>query len=97
MTTLLIDTNDKEKIQEFLAIGINNFNLKTKIQETQNEGKTSLSSSLNEQIKNAKSINTQKAKEFKSALEGLNNLMDSEKSHLTTNQARENYFSSEHK
>lgn len=92
MTTLQIDTDDKNVIEEIKRFAMQKFHFKVEIAENNT---SALSSYVETRIKNAKSTNTQKAKQFKNALENLHSLMDSDKIHLSLNQAKENYFTSQ--
>jgi len=96
MTNIQILDNDFETIQKYIALGREKFNLtinvekkfKTPIQKKQK----SLSSMLDRQIRNAKSINTAKAIKIKTAMEELNTLLDADKKHLSIAEAKEQYF-----
>jgi predicted Zn-dependent protease len=99
MTTLhIINSVDQNKIQEFINLGISKFNFElkieqdTKIQEQPQRKYKSLSNSLDKQIRNAKSVNTQKADKLKKAMENLNNLVSSTTKNLTLEEAKEQYF-----
>ena len=99
MTTLhIINSVDKNKIQEFINLGISKFNLEFKIEGdiiAQNQPQRkykSLSSKLDKQIRNAKSVNTKKADKLKKAMENLNNLISPTTKNLTLEEAKEQYF-----
>lgn len=91
MITLQIDTNDKKKIEEFLALGVSRFDFKIKITSENNPKTNKISSHIDQKIKSSKPINTQKSKRFISAIDGLNALMDPKKTHLSLEQAKEKF------
>ncbi len=92
MTILQIDTDDRNKIDEFITLALKKFNFKIKIKDEVKTRKRPISSYLDTKIKNAESINTKKAEEIKEALNGLNTLVDSKNLNLSVSQAREQYF-----
>jgi len=99
MTTLhIINSTDQNKIQEFINLGVNQFNFElkieqdTKIQEQSQKKHKGLSNILDTQIRNAKSVNTQKAIKLKKAMENLNKLISSTTKNLTLEEAKEQYF-----
>ncbi|MBS9782546.1 MAG: hypothetical protein KGV43_01945 [Arcobacter sp.] len=92
MTTFTIDTDDKTKIDEFISLAFEKFNFKIKIKEEVKPRRKTISSYIDNEIKNSKSINTKKAKELKNALNGLDKLMDKKNKNLSVNQAKEQYF-----
>lgn len=97
MTTIYIDSEDKSKIQEFLDLAIKTFHFKVEVAQNSvnhfRKHKT-ISSDLDEQIRSAKSNNSNKAEKLKIAMEGLHNLLDPSKIKLSINEAKEEYFSS---
>lgn len=96
MTTVYIDTDDKNKIQEFLNFAMQKFHFKIEVaQETINERKhKSLPNDLDQLIRSAKSTNTAKAEKLKTAMEGLHGLLDPAKMNMSVNEAKEEYFNS---
>lgn len=95
MTTLQIFTDDKKKIEEFLALAISKFDFKVKIADEQsfkNTKQNEISTKIDQQIKNAKVINTKKAEYFISAVEKADKFIDQEKAKLSLNEAKEQYF-----
>ncbi len=92
MTTLQIDTDDRTKIDEFISLAFEKFDFKIKIKEEVKSRKKTISSYIDNEIKNAKSVNTKKAKELKNALSELDKLMDKKNKNLSINQAKEQYF-----
>jgi predicted enzyme involved in methoxymalonyl-ACP biosynthesis len=96
MTTVYIDTDDKNKIQEFLNFAMQKFHFKIEVaQESINQRKyKSLPNDLDHLIRSAKSTNTAKAQKLKTAMEGLHELLDSTKMNMSINEAKEEYFNS---
>lgn len=82
MTTLQIYTDDKKKIEEFLALAINKFDFKIKIADEnsfKNIKQNEISTRIDQQIKNTKVKNTKKAQHFISAIEKSSKFIDQKK------------------
>ena len=95
MTTVYIDSDDNNKIQEFLTMAIQKFHFKVEIaQDSANNIRKhkSVQSELDMLIRSAKPTNTAKAQKLKSAMEGLHSLLDHSKMNLSINEAKETYF-----
>ncbi|PID47424.1 MAG: hypothetical protein CR967_04300 [Proteobacteria bacterium] len=92
MIVLEVDTNDKSKIDEFISFAIEKFNFKIKVSDEQKVHKKSLGISLDEKIKSSRSINSKQAYKVKTAINGINSLMDPNKINLSLAQVKEQYF-----
>lgn len=97
MTTVYIDTDDKNKVQEFLNFAMQKFHFKIEVaQDSVNNFRKhkSIPSDLDKLIRSAKPTNTVKAQKLKNAMEGLHGLLDPSKMNLNINEAKEAYFNS---
>lgn len=97
MTTVYIDSDDNNKIQEFLTLAMQRFHFKIEVvQDGVNNFRKHkpIQSDLDKLIRSAKPTNTEKAKKLKNAMEGLHGLLDPLKMNLSINEAKEAYFNS---
>lgn len=97
MTTVYIDSDDRNKIQEFLDLAMQKFHFKVKVAPLENREYRSISNDLDKQIRSAKSTNTAKAQKLKDAMEGLHDLLDPSKINLSVGEAREEYFNAKNR
>lgn len=96
MTTLQIDSNDKNVIAEIKSFVMQKLHVKVQIiNDVEPQRKTkSLSNTLDQQIKNTEFTNTAKANKIKEAMEGLNAMLDTQTKNLSPEEAKEQYFTS---